>query len=303
MNVHITLRWLALLVLALDLAACTPAAAPPPRLPTATSVPVAQPIPSITPESLALEPTIIRPRPTPRTTVRAMDSMTMVYVPAGTFKMGSETGEDNEKPVHDVTLDAFWIDRTEVTNAQYAKCVSAGKCAAPSETKPATRSSYYGNSQYADYPVILVSWDDANNYCTWAGGQLPPEAQWEYAARGPQGYTYPWGNDEPNHTLLNHNLDVGDTTAVGSYPAGASWVGALDLAGNVGEWVQDWYGPYPSSAQTNPTGPTSGTYRVLRGGAWSYYAANNSMAYRMYTTPDVRYDNLGVRCAAAGPGG
>ena len=303
MNVHITLRWLAVLVLALDLAACTPAAAPPPRLPTATSVPVAQPLPSITPESLALEPTNIRPSPPPRSTVRAVDGMTMVYIPAGTFKMGSDTGGDNEKPVHDVNLDAFWIDRTEVTNAQYARCVSAGKCADPSETKSATRSSYYGDSQYADYPVIFLSWDDANNYCTWAGGQLPTEAQWEYAARGPEGYTYPWGNDEPNDTLLNHNLDVGDTATVGSYPAGASWVGALDLAGNVGEWVQDWYGLYSSSAQTNPTGPTSGTYRVLRGGAWSYYAANNSMAYRMYVFPDDSFDNLGFRCAAAGPGG
>jgi len=107
----------------------------------------------------------------------------MMCVPAGTLKMGSDNGDSDEKPVHDVTLDAFWIDRTEVTNAQCAKCVSAGKCDAPSETKSATRASYYGNSQHNNYPVIYVSWNDADKYCKWAGGQLPTEAQREYAGQ------------------------------------------------------------------------------------------------------------------------
>ncbi len=245
---------------------------------------------------------VVNVAPKIETRTRATDSMTMVYVPAGKFKMGSDGGGIPMKPVHDVTLDAFWIDRTEVTNAQYAKCVSAGQCAAPSETKSSTRNSYYGNGEYADYPVFYVSWTDANNYCTWAGGQLPTEAQWEYAARGPNDYTYPWGNDPPNDRLLNYSNNVGDTTAVGSYPSGASWVGALDLAGNVWEYVQDWYGPYSSSAQTNPTGPTSGTSRGVRGGAWFSPDVAVIMTSRYTSPPDFRSGPNGLRCVVS-PGG
>jgi formylglycine-generating enzyme required for sulfatase activity len=224
----------------------------------------------------------------------------MVYVTNGIFRMGSDSGgEGDEKPDHDVTLNGFWIDRAEVTNAQYAKCVSAGKCNAPSQTKSFTRSSYYGNKKYANFPVIFVSWDDANTYCAWAGGQLPTEAQWEYAARGPQRYTYPWGNDPPNDTLLNFNSTVGDTSAVGLYPSGASWAGALDLSGDVWEWVQDWYGPYPASPQTNPTGPVSGTYKVLRGGSWTDAGGLMRSTLRHHDTPDLRNGNIGFRCAAA----
>ncbi len=241
-----------------------------------------------------------------RTTVRAMDGMTMVYAPAGTFKMGSDTGGYWENPVHDVTLDAFWIDRTEVTNAQYAKCVVAGKCAAPSAAWSDSRDSYYGNVEYAQYPVIFVSWNDANAYCIWAGAQLPTEAQWEYAARGSHNNIYPWGNSPPNSTLLNYNNYENDTTAVGAYPSGASWVGAYDLAGNVWEWVHDWFGPYPISAQTNPAGPPSAdnpSYeKVLRGGSWVTDEDNVRAASRgsdgMYNSSK----NAGFRCAAAGPG-
>jgi formylglycine-generating enzyme required for sulfatase activity/predicted Ser/Thr protein kinase len=233
------------------------------------------------------------------TRTRAADGMVMVYVPGGTFKMGSDNGESDQKPVHSVTLDAFWIDRTEVTNAQYAKCVAAKQCAEPSEKTSNTRASYYGNPDFANYPVIYVSWDDANKYCGWAGGQLPTEAQWEYAARGPQSYTYPWGNDPPNDKLLNYNRYVADTTEVGSYPRGASWVGALDMAGNVWEWVEDWYASYPDLPQTNPTGPTSGNYRVLRGGSWRDYAPSVRSASLYYDTPASRSALVGFRCVAA----
>jgi eukaryotic-like serine/threonine-protein kinase len=234
------------------------------------------------------------------TQTRPTDGMTMVYVPAGTFKMGSDTGESGEKPVHDVTLDAFWIDRTEVTNAQYAKCVSAHQCDAPSSTKSATRDSYYGNSQYDNYPVIYVSWNDADKYCKWAGGQLPSEAQWEYAARGPQSFTYPWGDAPPDKERLNYNQTVGDTTEVGSYPQGKSWVGALDLAGNVWEWVEDWYqSQYPAGPQTNPTGPTSGDVRVLRGGSWNTDASYVRTAYRIGSAPGSRDVIIGFRCVVS----
>jgi serine/threonine-protein kinase len=246
--------------------------------------------------------------------VREKDDMVMVYVPGGTFQMGSTEGESDEQPVHTVTLDGFWIDRAEVTNAQYARCVAAGKCGAPSILSSATRSSYYGDSRYGDYPVIYVSWNDATAYCAWAGGQLPTEAQWEYAARGPEGRIYPWGN-EFNEARLNYcdvncpsdgadktaNDGYADTAPVGSYPGGASWVGALDMAGNVWEWVADRYGSYPSELQVNPTGPSSGELRVLRGGCWNDYRSSARVAVRAWYEPGIRQLNFGFRCASGLP--
>ena len=280
------------------------------RQASGTSTPA--PIPTAT-----LAPTLT-PEPTlgvGSTRARTTDGMTMVYVPGGTFKMGSETGDDRERPVHDVTLDAFWIDRMEVTNAQYAICVAAGKCGAPTSTKSYTRDSYYGNSQYAGYPVIYVSWINADKYCKWVGGQLPTEAQWEYAARGPDAREYPWGSTfdgtrlnfcdkNCSYNWADQTVDDGyaDTAPVGSYPNGVSWAGAFDLAGNVWEWVNDWYGLYPDSNQTNPTGPASGTQKVLRGGSWYYYADGARTAYRVRNTPDNRDNHVGFRCVAAGPG-
>jgi formylglycine-generating enzyme required for sulfatase activity len=230
------------------------------------------------------------------TGTRPADDMVMVYVPGGTFQMGSAEGRSDEQPVHTVTLDGFWIDETEVTNAQYARCVAAGMCSPPSELRSRTRDSYYGDSQYDDYPVIWVSWDDATTYCQWAGGRLPTEAEWENAARGPDGRVYPWGNDPPNDTLANYALNVGDTTTVGSYPEGQSWVGAMDMAGNVLEWVNDWYGSYPSEPQVNPTGPASGPGRVLRGGAWSHDEEFVRAASRDFGHPDARVGGVGFRC-------
>ncbi|MCA9712820.1 MAG: formylglycine-generating enzyme family protein, partial [Myxococcales bacterium] len=161
---------------------------------------------------------------------RLTDGMVMVYVPAGSFLMGSlgsdPDAENDELPQHRVALDGFWLDRTEVTNFQYGRCVADGDCR---ESSYADDADWNGRQQ----PVVGVSWDDAVAYCAWAGGQLPTEAQWEYAARGPESLKYPWGNDAPDETLLNYSLSVGGTTEVGSYPAGASWVGALDMAGNV----------------------------------------------------------------------
>ena len=289
---------LRVLVTALMLLIPLPACRPP-----ATTMP---PQAASAPASTSVAGEAISPSPTPRTTVRAVDGMSMVYVPTGKFKMGSDSRGYWENPVHDVTLDAFWIDRTEVTNAQYARCVSAGKCLAPRPAWSDNRDSYYGNAEYAEYPVIFVSWNDANAYCRWAGGQLPTEAQWEYAARGPQAYTYPWGNGAPNPTLLNYNNYEGDTTSVGAYPAGDSLVGAFDLAGNVWEWVRDWYAPYPMLTQANPTGPSSAyspSYeKVQRGGSWTTDAANVHVTLRGADGINNRSKNTGFRCAAAGPG-
>jgi len=222
-----------------------------------------------------------------------------VFVPAGSFMIGSEDGSDDERPVHEVTLDTFWIDRTEVTNAQFAGCVAAGACRPPSDTSSYTRTDYYGNDAFADYPVLYVSWNDASDFCAWAGGRLLTEAEWEYAARGPESRVYPWGTDAPSCELLNFSGCVGDTSEVGSYPDGASWIGALDMAGNVWEWVNDWYdsGYYGQSSDANPSGPPSGEYRVLRGGAWAYYVINARSSIRYGSLPVNRGYGIGFRCA------
>ncbi len=247
-----------------------------------------------------------------RTVVRGGVEVEQVFVPAGSFPMGSDDGDDDERPVHEVTLDAFWIDRTEVTNAQFAGCVAAGACQPPENTSNYTRDQYYGNDAFADYPVIYVSWNDASDFCAWAGGRLPTEAEWEVAARGPEGQVYPWGDTFDGERLnfcdvncpfdwADKGVDDGyaDTAPVGSYPDGDSWVGALDMAGNVWEWVNDWYdsGYYGASPDENPSGPGSGEYRVLRGGAWSNGDYDARSSYRLYDQPVNRYDFVGFRCA------
>ncbi|MGV8025596.1 MAG: SUMF1/EgtB/PvdO family nonheme iron enzyme [Anaerolineaceae bacterium] len=225
------------------------------------------------------------------------DGMTMMYVPAGEFLMGSEDGYSDEIPVHTVYLDAYWIDQTEVTNAQYQQCVEEGACSFPYESSSYSRNNYYGNSTYADYPVIYVDWNQANDYCEWAGRRLPTEAEWEKAARGTDGRTYPWGEKSPNADLANYN--VGDTIEIGSYPAGASPYGALDMAGNVWEWVADWYDGsyYAFSPVENPQGPASGDYRIVRGGSWDGFEKYLRPAFRGNYARDYSGNALGFRCA------
>jgi formylglycine-generating enzyme required for sulfatase activity len=221
------------------------------------------------------------------------DGMTLLYVPAGPFTMGSDSGETYEKPAHTVTLDAFWIDQTEVTNAKYAQCVNDGKCQPPGDLGSATHADYYTNASYADYPVIYVDWNQATAYCKWARRRLPSEAEWEKAARGTDARTYPWG-EGIDKTRANY---IGsDTTKVGSYESGKSVYGAYDMVGNVWEWVNDWYGPYSSASSSNPTGPATGTDRVHRGGA----RRNPNLLHvsvRDLNTPDSRSNFLGFRCA------
>ena len=212
---------------------------------------------------------------------------------------GSEDGNEDERPVHLVTLGAFWLDRTEVTLEQYQACVEARACARPAANSR-TQSSYYGNPEFANYPVTRVNWSDATSYCRWVGGRLPTEAEWEYAARGPESFDFPWGaNVLPYCGLLNFDNCVGDTTEVGSYPAGASWIGALDMAGNLSEWVADPYdaGYYGQSPAQNPPGPLSGEYGLLRGGSW--YDGENRVrsAFRQRGGRSDRfYLTAGFRC-------
>lgn len=239
------------------------------------------------------------------TRVREKDGMVEVYVPAGEFEMGSTDGDGNEQPVHTVAPDAFWIDQTEVTNAQYTLCVKDGKC---EQSLRADDADFNGD----DCPVVSVSWNDAVTYCQWAGARLPTEAEWEYAARGSEGHVYPWG-DEFDGALVNfcdtncdydwktteYNDGYAMTAPVKSYPKGVSWCGAYDLAGNVWEWVADWYDEdyYDSSPSQNPAGPSSGEYKVLRGGGWNCDSFLLRCAYRFRYLPDRTRDYDGFRCA------
>ena len=217
-----------------------------------------------------------------------------------------------ELPRHRVNLDAFWIDRTEVTNAQYAKCVEAGSCTPPRFDWSRTHDTYYGDSTYDDYPVVFVNWEQADAYCRWAGVRLPTEAEWEYAARGPEALIYPWGN-EFDGTRLNYcdtncgdreadeTFDDGyeDTAPVGSYPTGASWCGALDMSGNVWEWAADWFHQYGQGPDDNPTGPSSGDYRTWRGGSWENTPKDTRSAIRNWIASRSTGESTGFRCAAS----
>ncbi|HLO16956.1 MAG TPA: SUMF1/EgtB/PvdO family nonheme iron enzyme [Anaerolineales bacterium] len=245
------------------------------------------------------------------------DGMTLVYVPAGEFIMGSDTGDDDEKPPHPVYLDAYWIDQTEVTNAMYAKCVNNGGCNPPISTNSYTRGSYYNNAEFDKYPVIFVDGNMAKAYCEWVSRRLPTEAEWEKAARGESAFVYPWGNDfdESRVNFCDKNCpyeradkssDDGfaDTAPVGSYTNGASPYGALDMAGNVWEWVADRYDAKyyatPGEKVSNPQNPAPANEqnRVIRGGSWiSTYDHVRSADRGFFETDDFYY--VGFRCAVS----
>ena len=338
----------AIFVILAACAGCSPAPEPTTREPEivfviSTSIPTLTPTPTQTsspsPTLTPTRPAVMVPTFTPTRTITPTlitavsadcpaqackisprDGMRQLLVPAGNFYMGSDPSSDgfaaaNEMPLHRVYLDAYFVDETEVTNAMYRACVAAGACPAPASVYVNNGKTvvYYGSSTYADYPVVNISWADAVGYCTWASRQLPTEAQWEKAARGSSTLIYPWGNDARSVAGLawfNQDKAAGLPQKVGSLQAGASPYGALDMAGNVFEWVSDWwmsdaYARYDGRA--NPTGPTEreqhDNQKVVRGGSWVIFEISKlRTTYRLANPASTRDGDNGFRCVQAGGG-
>jgi formylglycine-generating enzyme required for sulfatase activity len=219
-------------------------------------------------------------------------------VPAGSFLMGSERGAADERPVHRVNGSGFVMDRYEVTNGRYQACVRAGACSAPSLKGSSMRARYFDDPGFADYPVIFVSWAQAQAFCAFAGGRLPTEAEWERAATGGEPRTYPWGESAPDCSKANFAGCAGDTDRVGRRVAGQSPYGLFDMAGNVWEWTADWYDAdyYVKSPTDDPTGPAAGTLKVMRGGCWLSGASSLRTTCRKPELPNAWAPNVGFRC-------
>ena len=265
------------------------------------------------------EPTI-PPTATPQPFITTTGSR-MIYVPGGQFTLGDDASEENdEKPARVVQIDGFLIDETEVTNAAYAQCVAAEVCPRPARAGATYHQSYYGDPAFDDYPVINVSWFNAQAFCEWRGARLPTEAEWEFAASVNPieeiKYRHPWGDSFDGERLnfcdVNCRTDspdavwddgFNDTAPVGSYPDGRSPSGVYDMLGNVMEWVNDWYDfdAYEAISDTNPRGPTEGDFKSLRGGSWLSPSEDTAVTVRGNFEPTVAQANLGFRCAMPPP--
>jgi formylglycine-generating enzyme required for sulfatase activity len=227
---------------------------------------------------------------------RYADGTVLAAVPAGQFVMGYNSSDN---PIHDVTTGSFWIYSTKITNQQYALCVNAGKCAPPN----AENNPGYGDDRFINFPVTGVNFEQAASYCSFVHGRLPSEAEWEKAARGPDGNLFPWGNEGPNCDLLNYKFCNPGTTEVNDYPNGVSYYGAFDMSGNAREWVADWYSPtyYNESPAEDPLGPLVGEKRSVRGSSYRDSADPSLSAHRFSLLPDESLPDLGFRCVVESP--
>lgn len=256
-------------------------------------------------------------RPGFRTTEkRKKDGMPMLFVPAGKFLMGNDQGKKDEHPLHNVYLDAYWIDKFPVTNRLYARFLNevgnqtgSGSYYYAADNANARLVRVAGvwriRKDFEDHPVTDVSWYGALAYCQWIGGRLPTEAEWEKAARGTDARTYPWGNQEPTCEFANFEGCLDGTSVIGSYPDGSSYYGLLDMAGNVWEWINDWYDEnyYIEATKLNPRGSEKGTARAIRGGSWANSQRYLKCTYRSCSHPEDAGSNLGFRCVVDRPVG
>lgn len=242
-------------------------------------------------------------------TIKGKDGAPMVLIPAGAFLMGSNDGLPNERPEHMVTLKAYYIDQYEITAGRYQKFVeSAQRNVPPTSDDEAAQA-------LGDVPAVGMSWTDAAGYCKWAGRRLPTEAEWEKAARGTDGRRYPWGHMQPFVDIANYNRGMWVSEAVTLVPVnsglegmsvrhglkegGKSPYGLFHMAGNAAEWVADWYDReyYQKTTETNPTGPSSGEKRVIRGGSWADLPSALRVTSRFSAEPDYEDRTIGFRCA------
>jgi serine/threonine protein kinase len=273
----------------------------PPTEASSTQPPTTEPTPTAEPSATEVG------APTALPEVLVQNGIDMRLVPQGEFTMGSREGQQYEAPVHTVFLNDYYIDRNEVTIEAFQRCVDLGACALPTIVRSRTRSQYYGQEQFNTFPVVNITWFEAERYCEWRGSRLPTEAQWEKAARwDPQSSTareVPW-NVERELDRLFLNYGAGDTVAVGSFPEGQSAYGVNDMAGNVAEWVYDWFGEdfYQVTPFVDPVGPTEGTEKVHRGGSYANLGAELLTWARRRAVPDSRIESVGFRCAYT-PGG
>jgi formylglycine-generating enzyme required for sulfatase activity len=266
------------------LASCAPAPAPP--LPTPTRVP---PRPTLEPVDLSAPMQVGASMP-------YMDGALLVAVPSGPFVMGHGGSDDLERTV---TLSAFWIYATEVTEGQYALCVAQGQCTPPDPVS----NLGYGDFASQNQPAVGVTYAQASAYCSYVNGDLPSEAQWEKAARGPDGNVYPWGKADPSCDLLNFNNCTRAATDVGKYARGRSYYGAFDMEGNVFEWTADWYDAlyYRAAPDQDPPGPAAGRARVIRSSGYRSNAALLPAYVRSFASPGEHRRDLGFRCVVTDP--
>ena len=275
-------RWSCIaVVLGLVLTACLPSASP---SPSAAPTQTPEPQPPIAGLEAGAQ-------------MRWLDGSVLIYIPAGESRMGAGGGDH---PEHIVRLNGFWIQQTKVTNRMYAACARSGLCDSPSD-QPGLLD--YNSPSYGNKPVVGVNWAQAQVYCTWIQGRLPTEAEWEKAARGSDGVLYPWGEAEPDCTRLNFNNCFGRTSSVTGYPSGKSPYGLLDMAGNVFEWVADWYDPqyYHMSPADSPLGPGVGNVRSVRGSGFGSAPGLTPSFVRSFDLPSTRRGDLGFRCVVPSP--
>lgn len=227
------------------------------------------------------------------------DGMVQMYVPEGEFLMGKgQVHKYEDSPQHTVYLDAFWMDKYEVSNAMYLKCMAAGTC-----SDMVSDNTTYRNWIYRDHPVTYITWEQAGAYCQWAGRRLPTEAEWEKAARGTDGRKYPWGNEAPNARLANFDgTMIHESVSIYRYPLGASPYGVLNMSGNAREWIADWYAEdyYLVTPYANPTGAETGVERSLRSGSYNEDRLEIAVTNRFRHEPQSAGLSRGFRCAESG---